>query len=413
MKSFKKSLFVTFVTIAFLFVITIFSSAQEPARPSAAPVARPAFRMPPRIVSPEILPDNSVTFRVYAKDARKVTISGEWQAGFGASQELVKNDTGMFSLTVGPLTPELYGYSFTVDGAGIIDPNNAQVRRDGSRYQSFFIIPGPESDLYFQKNGVPHGTVTKIWYNSAVLGMDRRLYVYTPAGYENGTLMYPVFYLLHGAGGDEDAWTNMGRAAQIMDNLIAQGKAKPMIVVMTNGNANQAGAQNDVPALPAVQGEQGMAAYQRLAGKFEEHLVKDVVPFIEKNYRILTGKDNRAIAGLSMGGMHTQTITNDNPGMFSYIGVYSMGIMSFGPQGPDAAKIDAERNAKLEVLKNSGYKLYWIACGKDDFVYKGVVTLRETLDKLNLMYTYRESTGGHTWANWRIYLSEFAPMLFK
>ena len=330
--------------------------AQEPAKPVAAPPARPAFRMPARINSPEILTDKKVTFRIYSKEAQKVTVSGEWQTGFGASEELVKNDTGLFSLTIGPLKPKLYGYTFTVDGTRTIDPNNAQVRRDGSSYQSFFIVPGPESDLYLQKNDVPHGTVTKVWYKSEVLGLQRRVYVYTPAGYEAGTLKYPVFYLFHGAGGDEDAWTNMGRAAQIMDNLIAQGIAKPMIVVMTNGNANQAAAQNEVPALPSA-GEQGMAAYQRYAGKFEEHLVKDVVPFIEKNYRTLTGQENRAIAGLSMGGGQTQTMTNNNPGMFGYIGVFSMGIMSFGPQGPDAAKIDQERIARLEVLKNSGYKL--------------------------------------------------------
>jgi enterochelin esterase family protein len=156
-----------------------------------------------------------------------------------------------------------------------------------------------------------------------------------------------------------------------------------------------------------------MASFQRYAGKFEEHLVKDVVPFIEKNYRTLAGKDNRAIAGLSMGGGHTQTITNNNPGMFSYIGVYSMGIMNMGPQSADAAKLDQERITKLTALKNSGYKLYWIGVGKDDFVYKSVVTLRETLDKVGLKYIYRESTGGHTWANWRIYLSEFAPLLFN
>jgi enterochelin esterase family protein len=204
----------------------------------------------------------------------------------------------------------------------------------------------------------------------------------------------------------------MGRTAQIMDNLIASGKAKPMIVVMTNGNANQAGAQNEVPPISS-QGEDMFAAYQRLAGKFEAHLVKDLEPFIVSNFRTLKGKDNRAIAGLSMGGMHTQTITNDNPAMFSYIGVFSMGIMSFGQQPQDAARIEQERNAKLEVLKNSGYKLYWIGCGTEDFVYQGVITLRNTLDKVGLKYTYRESTGGHTWANWRIYLSEFAPLLFK
>jgi enterochelin esterase-like enzyme len=404
---------VTVVTYIALLWLAISVNGQNPTKPAAAAPAPPAFRMPARVVSPEILTDNSVIFRVYSKDAQKVTVSGEWQAGFGASDALVRNDTGMFSLKVGPLAPELYGYTFTVDGVRTIDANNNQVRRDGSNYQSFFIVPGPESDLYIQKNGVPHGTITKIWYKSSVLQMDRRVYVYTPAGYEEGKDKYPVFYLLHGAGGDEDAWTNMGRAAQIMDNLIARGKAKPMIVVMTNGNANQAGAQNEVPPIPGEKGEQNMAAYQRLAGKFEEHLVKDVVPFIESHFRTLTGKDDRAIAGLSMGGAHTQTITNNNPKMFSYIGVFSMGIMNFGPPPADAAKIEADRNAKLEVLKNSGYKLYWIACGKDDFVYKGVVTLRETLDKLNFKYTYRESTGGHTWANWRIYLSEFAPMLFK
>ncbi len=410
MKRNFKSTFVTFVTIL-LASVSVFG--QEPARPAAAPAARPAFRMTARIISPEILPDNKVTFRVYSKDAAKITVSGEWQAGFGGAEALVKNDTGLFSLTVGPLKPELYAYTFTVDGVRTIDPNNVQVRRDGSNYQSFFIVSGSESDLYLHKNGVPHGTVTKIWYKSTVLEMDRRLYVYTPAGYEGGTQKYPVFYLFHGAGGDEDAWTNMGRTAQIMDNLITQGKAKPMIVVMTNGNANQAGAQNEIPPIQVQGQQQGMAGYQRLAGKFEEHLVKDVVPFIEKNYRTLTGMNNRAIAGLSMGGGHTQTITNNNPGMFGYIGVFSMGIMNMGAQNPDAAKLEQERIAKLEVLKNSGYKLYWIGCGKDDFVYKGVVTLRETLDKVGLKYIYRESTGGHTWANWRIYLSEFAPMLFK
>jgi len=395
-----------FVTVVTIFLLSAGAFAQEAARPAAR-------RMPARIVSPEISSDNKVTFRVYAKDASKISLSGEWQAGFGASENLVRNDTGLFTLTVGPLKPELYGYTLTVDGVRGIDQSNIQVRRDGVNYQSFFIIPGAESDLYFHKHNVQHGNVSKVWYKSSVLGFDRRMYVYTPAGYDAGTGKYPVFYLLHGAGGDEDAWTTMGRAAQIMDNLIASGKAKPMIVVMTNGNANQAGAQNEVPPIPA-QGEQGMSAYQRLAGKFEEHLVKDVVPYIEKNYRVLTGRDNRAIAGLSMGGGHTQTITNNNPGMFGYIGVYSMGIMSMGQQNAEAAaKLEQERLAKLEALNKSGFKLYWIGVGKDDFVYQGVITLRANLDKVGLKYVYRESTGGHTWANWRIYLSEFAPMLFK
>jgi enterochelin esterase-like enzyme len=406
-----KKMLPTIVTLVTILLASVSVAGQQPTKPAAAPAARPQFRMPPRIVSPEILPDNKVTFRVYAKDATKVTISGEWLEDPRANEALVRNDTGLFMLTVGPLKPELYGYTFNVDGVGMIDPNNVQVRRDGTRYASFFIIPGAESDLYIQKSGVPHGSISKVWYNSPVLGMDRRVYVYTPAGYEMSNKKYPVFYLLHGAGGDEDAWTNMGRAAQIMDNLIAQGKAKPMIVVMTNGNANQAGAPNEVTEIP-LEGDM-MTAYQKLAGKFEAHLVKDLVPFIEKNYNALTGKDNRAIAGLSMGGMHTQTITNDNPGMFSYIGVFSMGIMNFGQQNQDVAKLDQERETKIEALKNSGYKLYWIGVGKDDFLYQSVIKLRSTLDKHNFKYIYRESAGGHTWSNWRIYLSEFAPQLFQ
>jgi len=368
--------------------------------------------MPARIISPEIQPDNKVTFRLYSRNATTVTVSGEWQTGFGASEAMIKNDTGLFTLTVGPLKPELYGYTFIVDGVSMIDPNNVQVRRDGARYQSFFIIPGPESDLYIHKHNVAHGNVSKVWYKSSVLGMDRRMYVYTPAGYETGKTKYPVFYLLHGAGGDEDAWTNMGRAAQILDNLIAQGKAKPMIVVMTNGNANQAGAQNEVPPVPQ-QDMQSLEAYTRYAGKFEEHLVKDVVPFIEKNYRVLTGRDNRAIAGLSMGGAHTQTITFDNPGMFGYIGVFSMGLMNLRQRDQDVAQLEKEREGKLLALQKSGYKLYWIGCGKDDFLYQSVINLRNFLDKHNFKYVYRETPGGHTWANWRIYLSEFAPLLFK
>jgi enterochelin esterase-like enzyme len=381
------------------------------AQNNATPPARPVFRRGMVIISPEIKTDNTVTFRLFAPKAAEVTVSGEWMQGYGTSMPLVKNDTGLWTLTVGPLNPELYGYAYSVDGVRMIDPSNAQVRRDGSRYESFMIVPGKESDLYISGD-VPHGNLTKTWYKSNVLGLTRRLYVYTPSGYETGKDKYPVFYLLHGAGGDEDAWSTMGRAVQIMDNLIATGKAKPMIVVMTNGNANQSGAQNDVP-LPPSASQFNMADYMKYAGKFEESLVSDVIPFIEKNYRTYTDKDHRAIAGLSMGGGHTQTITNNNPDLFSYIGVFSMGIMNFGTPPQDVAKIEQERDAKIEMLKKSGYKVYWIGVGKDDFLYGSVTSLRSTLDKHSFKYTYRESTGGHTWTNWRIYLSEFAPLLFK
>jgi enterochelin esterase family protein len=406
----RKNVLICLFTVAFVFSIDPLGvSAQEPARPA---VPRPVFRRPMVIVSPELHPDNTVTLKLFAPKVSEVLVSGEWMPGFGTTEPLVKNDTGLWTITAGPLKPELYAYAFIVDGVRMIDPSNVQVRRDGTRYESFFIIPGEASDLYIQKDNVPHGTLSKVWYKSDVLGMDRRLYVYTPPGYDIGDQHYPVFYLLHGAGGDEDAWSNMGRACQIMDNLIAQGKAKPMIVVMTNGNANQAGAQNEIPLDPS-KAIQGIADYRKYAGKFEESLVKDVVPFIQKNYRTYADKEHRAIAGLSMGGAHTQTVTNDNPGLFDYIGVFSMGIMNLGQEQQDAAKIEQERDTKIEALKISGYKLYWIGCGVDDFVYQSVITLKKTLDKHDFRYSYRESSGGHTWANWRIYLSEFAPLLFK
>jgi enterochelin esterase family protein len=328
--------------------------------------------------------------------------------GYGKSENLVKNDTGLWSVTLGPLSPEFYGYTFTVDGVKTLDPGNSRVRRDGVNYENILPVPGKESDLYKVKD-VPHGILSKVWYPSPTLSLTRRMYVYTPAGYESSKAKYPVLYLLHGAGGDEDAWSTMGNACQIMDNLIAQGKAKPMIVVMTNGNANQAAAPNEEPEnlKPDAMAGPGAMAF----GKFEESLVKDVIPYIEKSYRVAKDKDNRAIAGLSMGGMHTQNVTFGNPGMFSYIGVMSMGILDMKAFGIKAPEVD--KDAQVESLRKAGVKLYWIGCGVDDFLFKSVQDLRKLLDKHQFKYSYRESTGGHTWANWRIYLSELAPQLFK
>lgn len=381
-------------------------NSQEAARP-ANPPARPAFRMQNVVVSPEVLPDNKVTFRLFSPKATEVSISGDWMKGFGASEPLVRNDTGLWTITVGPLAAEFYGYVFTVNGVRALDPGNPQIKRDGTRNESILLVPGKESDLY-AVNNVPHGTLAKIWYNSPVLKLNRRMYVYTPAGYEDGKDEYPVFYLLHGGGGDEDAWTTLGRACQIMDNLIAQGKTKPMIVVMTNGNPLQAAAPGEAPARPATAAGENMAAMGQ--GLFEESLVKDVIPYIESHYRVIANKDNRALAGLSMGGMQTLNLTGKYPALFGYIGVMSMGLVDRTAMG---LQPDNEQDAKLEALKNSGYRLYWIGCGVDDFLYDSVINLRNTLDKTGFKYTYRESTGGHTWANWRIYLSEFAPLLFK
>ena len=405
MKTNGKTNFVIIVIILFLSLISGGVNAQETEKkPANQSVARPAFRMPVAIKSAEILPDNSVIFRLVSKDAGSVAVSGDWMPGFGSSVPMVKNDTNLWTLTVGPLKPELYSYTFLIDGIRVLDPNNSQVKRDGSRNESMFLIPGTESDLYFVKN-VPHGTLSKVWYESPSLKLSRRMYVYTPAGYEDSQGKYPVFYLLHGGGGDEDAWTTLGRTCQIMDNLISQGKAKPMIVVMPNGNPGQAAAFTEAPVNPAVS-----APYDMGMGLFEESMVKDIIPFVESHYRVIPDRYDRALAGLSMGGMQTLTLTGNYPYMFGYIGVMSMGLVDVTTMG---LKPDPDQDTKFETLKNSGYKLYWVGVGKDDFLYKSVQTLRSSLDKHGLKYTYRESTGGHSWANWRIYLSEFAPQLFR
>ena len=384
--------------------ITTFSvQAQNNTRP-AAPV--PSMQRGMTVISPEVLFDNKVVFRLYAPKATEVSVNGEWSAGNNAVASMAKNDSGLWMLTTAPLPPELYGYTFTVDGVNVLDPNNSQVRRDGARNQNVLIVPGGGSELY-AVNDIPHGALTKLWYESPTLGIKRRMYVYTPAGYDNGTGKYPVFYLLHGGGGDEDAWVTMGRAVQIMDNLIAKGKANPMIVVMANGNPEQMAAPGETPLKASAGPSFGMAS-----GKFEESLVKDIIPYIESHYRTLTDQSNRAVAGLSMGGLQTQKVTLAYPGKFGYIGVWSMGVME-----ADAFSIDTKALARnytdhIEALKTGGYKLYWIGCGVDDFLYTSVVNHRKILDTYNFRYIYRESTGGHTWTNWRIYLSEFRTQAF-
>jgi enterochelin esterase-like enzyme len=399
----RKSL--TIVAIMILsFMATAVNAQDNTKKPASQPVTRPAFRMPVVIKSGEILPDNSVIFRLLSMDATTVAVSGDWMPGFGTSVPMVKNDTSLWTLTVGPLRPELYSYTFLINGVRVVDPNNPIVKRDGTRNESMLFIPGPESDLYSVKD-VPHGTLSKIWYDSPTLKLNRRMYIYTPAGYENSITKYPVFYLLHGGGGDEDAWTTLGRACQIMDNLIAQGKAIPMIIVMPNGNPGQKAAFTDAPVQKATQ-----APYDMGLGLFEESVVKDIIPYIESHYRVIAEKNSRAVSWLSMGGMQTLNLSGKYPEMFGYIGVMSMGLVDRTAMG---LKPDTEQDAKFDALKKSGYKLYWVGVGKEDFLYKSVQDLRTALDKHGFVYTYRESTGGHTWANWRIYLSEFAPQLFR
>jgi len=359
----------------------------------------------PQIVSPEISPDNSVTFRLYSPDASSVFLSGSWMAT-GKTGELTKNSEGVWSIKTGPLPPSLYNYNFILDGVTVTDPSNPLTTRDVRRLSNTLIIQGAGSD-FIEVNNVPHGSVTKVWYDSPSLHLNRRMSVYTPPGYEDSKEEYPVLYLLHGGGGDEDAWTTLGRANYILDNLIAQGKTKPMIVVMTNGNADQTAAMTDSKTEP-VNNAMSMASE-----KFPESLVKDVIPYIEKHYRVKANSANRAIAGLSMGCLHTQITAMNNPELFQYIGLFSLGLHFNDDLAIVTNKwlIPAYDN-NLERLR-ANYKLFYIACGIDDFVYDGVKVLRTKLDGRNFKYIYNESTGGHTWANWRDYLSDFTQKLFR
>jgi len=359
-----------------------------------------------RLVSPEIQSDNSVIFRIKAPGASSVLVVGTWAKDF-KPVPLVKKDSNIYEVKIGPLPSDMYEYRFILDSALMLDPNNSAVTRDGFFVENRLLIPGKLGDILAVQN-VPHGNVTAVWYSSPSLGKERRMYVYTPPGYEKGKDKYPVMYLLHGGGGDEDGWISRGRANYIIDNLIASKEAVPMIVVITNGNPDAAAAPLDRPLGSAEPtGFGGMASQ-----KFEESLVKDVVPYIEKNYRVIADADHRAVTGFSMGGYQTQNITNNNPGMFNYIGVMSMGL--FSGFGNNNSNYDKDKHvAQLKVLIASKRKFYWIGIGKDDFLYATVTKLKTLYDEVGLKYTYRESDGSHTWKEWRLYLSELAPKFFK
>ncbi|HWB27257.1 MAG TPA: alpha/beta hydrolase-fold protein [Chitinophagaceae bacterium] len=363
------------------------------------------------VYPPEIQPDNSVIFRLKAPKAQAVSVFGTWppsKYNFGVPMEK-KNDS-MFEVKIGPLPSGMYEYRYFIDGIATIEPGSNLVTRDGVNVENRLMVPGVLADIYDAKP-VPHGQLTAVWYPSPTLGSQRRMFVYTPPGYEKDKKKYPVLYLLHGAGGDEECWSNRGRANYILDNLIAAGKAEPMIVVMTNGNPLTPAAPLDRPFAQPVEGAGGIGGMANK--KFEESLVKDVIPYIESNYRVAADAAHRAVAGFSMGGYQTQNITNANPTMFKYICVMSMGLFSSAlPQGDNTYSREAHIK-QLEAVKNSNPKVYLIAIGKADFLYQSVVKLKALYDEAGLKYTYRESDSNHEWTAWRLYLSEFAPMCFK
>ena len=370
-----------------------------------------------QVISPEIHPDNSVTFRMTAPMAQKVQITGDFlptqkmETPYGTFDspgvvDLVKDEKGVWSFTSDKLAPELYMYNLIVDGVKVTDPLNVYSIRDINNLFNIFLIGGDRADLY-KVNNVPHGTVSKVWYESPTAGLTRRCTVYTPAGYETSGKEYPVFYLLHGIGGDENAWSELGRATQILDNLIAQGKAEPMIVVMTNGNISQEACPGETSEGFKVP---TMMLPKTMDGNFEMAF-PDVIKFIEKAYRVKKDKAHRAIAGLSMGGFHSLFISINNPDLFDYIGLFSAAVDQ--QQQGGVQSVYADRDGKIDKLFSKNPKLFWIGIGKTDFLIKNNNDLRAKLDAKHHKYTYLETDGGHIWRNWRIYLSEFVPLLFK
>ena len=331
--------------------------------------------------------------------------------------DMKKDEKGVWTFTSQLLSPELYSYNFLLDGVKIVDPGSVYITRDITSETNIFILSDKKGDCgdLYTVNEVPHGNVSKVWYDSPTLKMQRRMTVYTPAGYDKGK-NYPVLYLLHGAGGDEDAWTTLGRAQHILDNLIATGKAKPMVVVMTNGNPNCQAAPGEWSAgqyIPSFYGYQGAKPAATMDESFP-----DVMNYVENHYKVAKDKAHRAICGLSMGGGHSFDISRRFPTKFDYIGLFSAGlhVSTTGDFRNDFYKQlqgNEEAKTQLATLFKNKPKLYWIGMGKTDFLYKSSADLRRYFDEKGYKYTYMETEGGHIWRNWRVYLTEFAQKIFK
>ena len=349
---------------------------------------------------PVLNSDGTVTFRIQAPGASQITVGGDFLPEGMKFATLSRKDSTTWEYTsTFTLKPEIYAYTYRIDGQKALDPLNLFVWRNISDLYNIFIVDGERTQNY-QIKDVPHGTVSAVWYQSPSLGMQRRMMVYTPAGYENGRKKYPVLYLLHGMGGDETAWLDFGRAAQILDNLIAQGKASPMIVVMPNGNP----AEQAAP-LENATGYNMPLFYlpKTMDGTFEKSFT-DITSFVKK-------KSSRAIAGLSMGGFHSLYISANYPKLFGAVGLFSPAVSVQEEFRDNGIYRDIDLKWKAQMEKNP--PLYWIGIGKADPLYNDVASLRTKFDLCKYPYTYFESEGSHVWTEWRIYLEEFAQLIFK
>lgn len=368
------------------------AQAPPPAGRGAAPGGGPAA---PVVVSPEVLPDRRVIFRFYAPQAREVSLFFE----FGRNP-LEKRENGVWEATLGPLDPGSYRYGFAVDGTSVTDPRNIETERMQVITRSILHVPGA---AFMDIRDVPHGAVAVRTYYSNVLKKFRRLHIYTPPGYEANQRKYPVLYLHHGANESDQSWSTVGRAGFILDNLIADGKAVPMIVVMPNGHIDQ------TPPNIGRGGGSGTPPLGRELADFPTEFIRDITPYVESNYRTIADRPNRAIAGLSMGGSQTLSIAFANLNRFSAIGVFSSGILGGNAAAWEKTHMPALDNPQLK----KGLKTVWFSTGTEDFVMPNSKATVEMLKRHGFNVTFQESTGAHTWINWRKYLHEFAPQLFR
>lgn len=369
----------SFLLVAVMYSLPALGQSDPP--PRSAP--------PAPTISPDIQPDRRVTFRLKAANAKEVTVAGQ---GINGKVALTKGDNGDWSATAGPIEPGVYEYSFTVDGMQMIDPSNSAIKPQRQPRTSILHIPG-DPPLVWDFQDVPHGTVHQHGYLSKTVGGLRQFLVYTPPGYERETnAKYPVLYLIHGFGDNHATWTQHGKAHWILDNLIAQKKAKPMIVVMPDGH----------PVAPGTgpRDQYGKANTEML----EREIIEEMLPMIENTYRVRNDAAGRAIAGLSMGGAHSLYTGLRHLNAFAWIGAFSAGI-------PGADRM-AELFANPENI-NQKAKLLWIACGKNDFLIPRNRELDALLTEKGIRHTWLETEGDHSWPVWRRYLTDFAPLVFN
>lgn len=396
----------TVAAAAAVVLLAAFSSlAQTP-----APGPRGRGPQGPQVVSPDVAADRKVTFRILATNAQVVRLIGGDIPGNNRGAEMVRGANGVWEVTLGPIQPGAYRYNFNVDGLSVIDPRNPATSESNNNTWSLVYVPG--SDFGDTQN-VPHGAISMVTYYSKTLGRFRRMHVYTPPGYESGKGRYPVFYLLHGAGDSDNSWSSVGRAGFILDNLIAARKAVPMIVVMPAGHTRATMFRRSDTSTNS-------AGARPPTDEFAQEFLTDIMPHVEKSYRVQNGREHRALAGLSMGGAQTLNIGIPNLEKFGYLGVFSSGVFGITGSGRSGASanpaptFEEQHKAVLENAKlKKGLKLFWFGTGKDDFL---VETSRATVamfKKHDFDVVYDETEGAHTWIVWREYLNDFAPKLFQ